>query len=191
MKMEIIKLVIQGAFAIPDAEEACVITLTDAREVRALSIVTDKPMANDIKFHQLNKDIKHPHLVDVMAGMIREQGSQNYRIVYEANGNIGPKAKLVNVSSEAEYSLPQDEAVLLAVAAGLEIFTNMEVLQNFSTPFSKDVMSVALPIVGLPDSLLKKALEKAVEEENYEGASFIRDEMKRRQEEKEEKDLTD
>ena len=108
-----------------------------------------------------------------------------------ANGNIGPKAKLVNATSGSAYSLPQDEAVLLAVTAGLEIFTNMEVLQKFTTPFRKDVMSVALPIVGLPDSLLKKALEKAVEEENYEGASFIRDEMKRRQEEKDEKNLTD
>lgn len=191
MKMEKIKLVYQGAFAIPDAEEACVVTLTDTQEVRALSIVTDKPMANEIKFHQLNKDIKHPHLVDVLAKMICEQGSQNYHVVFEANGKIGPKAKLVNVITSTEYSLPQDEAVLLAVAAGLEIFTNMEVLQNFTTPFSKDVMSVALPIVGLPDSLLKKALEKAVEEENYEGASFIRDEMKRRQEEKDEKNLND
>ena len=191
MKMEKIKLVYQGAFAIPDAEEACVVTLTDTQEVRALSIVTDKPMANEIKFHQLDKDVKHPHLVDVLAKMICEQGPQNYHVVFEANGKIGPKAKLVNVITSTEYSLPQDEAVLLAVAAGLEIFTNMEVLQNFSTPFSKNVMSVALPIVGLPDSLLKKALEKAVEEENYEGASFIRDEMKRRQEEKDEKDLTD
>ena len=40
MKMEKIKLVYQGAFAIPDAEEACVVTLTDAEEERALSIVT-------------------------------------------------------------------------------------------------------------------------------------------------------
>lgn len=38
MKMEKIKLVYQGAFAIPDAEEACVVTLTDAEEERALSI---------------------------------------------------------------------------------------------------------------------------------------------------------
>ena len=191
MKMEKIKLVYQGAFAIPDAEEAYVVTLTDTQEVRALSIVTDKPMANEIKFHQLDKDVKHPHLVDVLAKMICEQGPQNYHVVFEANGKIGPKAKLVNVITSTEYSLPQDEAVLLSVAAGLEIFTNMEVLQNFTTPFSKDVMSVALPIVGLPDSLLKKALEKAVEEENYEGASFIRDEMKRRQEEKDEKNLND
>lgn len=189
--MEKIKLVYQGAFAIPDAEEACVVTLTDTQEVRALSIVTDKPMANEIKFHQLDKDVKHPHLVDVLAKMICEQGPKNYHVVFEANGKIGPKAKLVNVITSNEYSLPQDEAVLLSVAAGLEIFTNMEVLQNFTTPFSKDVMSVALPIVGLPDSLLKKALEKAVEEENYEGASFIRDEMKRRQEEKDEKNLND
>lgn len=191
MKMEKIKLVYQGAFAIPDAKEACVVTLTDAEEERALSIVTDKPMANEIKFRQLDKDVKHPHLVDVLARMICEQGSQAYHVVFEANGNIGPKAKLVNATSGSAYSLPQDEAVLLALAAGLEIFTNMEVLQKFTTPFRKDVMSVALPIVGLPDSLLKKALEKAVEEENYEGASFIRDEMKRRQEEKDEKNLTD
>lgn len=191
MKMEKIKLVYQGAFAIPDAKEACVVTLTDAEEERALSIVTDKPMANEIKFRQLDKDVKHPHLVDVLARMICEQGPQAYHVVFEANGNIGPKAKLVNATSGSAYSLPQDEAVLLALAAGLEIFTNMEVLQKFTTPFRKDVMSVALPIVGLPDSLLKKALEKAVEEENYEGASFIRDEMKRRQEEKDEKNLTD
>ena len=191
MKMEKIKLVYQGAFAIADAEEACVVTLTDAEEERALSIVTDKPMANEIKFRQLDKDVKHPHLVDVLARMICEQGPQAYHVVFEANGNIGPKAKLVNATSGSAYSLPQDEAVLLALAAGLEIFTNMEVLQKFTTPFRKDVMSVALPIVGLPDSLLKKALEKAVEEENYEGASFIRDEMKRRQEEKDEKNLTD
>lgn len=189
--MEKIKLVYQGAFAIPDAEEAWVVTLTDAGEERALSIVTDKPMANEIKFRQLDKDVKHPHLVDVLARMICEQGPQAYHVVFEANGNIGPKAKLVNATSGSAYSLPQDEAVLLALAAGLEIFTNMEVLQKFTTPFRKDVMSVALPIVGLPDSLLKKALEKAVEEENYEGASFIRDEMKRRQEEKDEKNLTD
>lgn len=191
MKMEKIKLVYQGAFAIPDAKEACVVTLTDAEEERALSIVTDKPMANEIKFRQLDKDVKHPHLVDVLARMICEQGPQAYHVVFEANGDIGPKAKLVNATSGSAYSLPQDEAVLLALAAGLEIFTNMEVLQKFTTPFRKDVMSVALPIVGLPDSLLKKALEKAVEEENYEGASFIRDEMKRRQEEKDEKNLTD
>ena len=171
MKMEKIKLVYQGAFAIPDAEEACVVTLTDAEEERALYIVT--------------------HLVYVLARMICEQGPQAYHVVFEANGNIGPKAKLVNATSGSAYSLPQDEAVLLALTAGLEIFTNMEVLQKFTTPFRKDVMSVALPIVGLPDSLLKKALEKAVEEENYEGASFIRDEMKRRQEEKDEKNLTD
>ena len=189
--MEKIKLVYQGAFAIPDAEEACVVTLTDAQEKRALSIVTDKPMANEIKFRQLDKDVKHPHLVDVLARMICERGPQAYHVVFEANGNIGPKAKLVNATSGSAYSLPQDEAVLLAVTAGLEIFTNMEVLQKFTTPFRKDVMSVALPIVGLPDSLLKKALEKAVEEENYEGASFIRDEMKRRQEEKDDKNLTD
>ena len=190
MKMEKIKLVYQGSFAVPDVEEICVVTLSDTQEKRALSIVTDKPMANIIKHHHLEKDIKYLHLVDVLARMIREQGSQAYHIVFEC-GAMCPWAKLVNTTSGEEYSLPQDEAVLLAVAADLEIFTDMEVLETFSTPFSKDVMSVALPIGGLPIPFLMKALEKAIDEENYEGASLIRDEMKRRLEEKDEKNLND
>ena len=73
--------------------------------------------------------------------------------------------------------------MLLSLTSGFEMCAPLEVLQKFSTPFNKEVMSVALPIMSLPDSLLlQKALEKAVEEENYEGASFIRDEMKRREE---------
>ena len=190
MKMEKIKLVYKGSFEIPNVEEACIVTLTDTQEIRALSIVTDKAMANDIKFYQLDKDTKFPHLIDVLARMIREQGAQAYHIFFE-DGTVSPKAKLVNATSGSEYSLPQDEAVLLAVASGLEIFTNMEVLETFSTPFSKDVMSVALPIWGMPVPLLIKALKKAVEEENYEGASLIRDEMKRRLEELNEKNFDD
>ena len=186
MKMEKIKLVYQGSFEIPNAEDACVVSLSDTQEIRALSIVTDKAMANDIKFHQLAKNIKFPHLIDVLARMVSEQGPQAYHIFFE-DGTVSPKAKLVNATSGSEYSLPQDEAVQLAVAAGLEIFTDMEVLENYSTPFSKNVMSVALPIGQMPVSFLVEVMDKAVDAENYEEASLIRDELLRRLKEKKEK----
>ncbi len=184
--MEKIKLVYQGAFAIPHVEDACVITLSDTQEIRAISILTDMSIADNIKFHQLYKDINYPHLLDVLAKMIREQGPQAYHIVFEY-GTMNFKAKLVNATSGSEYSLPQDEAVQLAVAAGLEIFTDMEVLENYSTPFSKNVMSVALPIGQLPVSFLVEVMDKAVDAENNEEASLIRDELLRRLKEKKEK----
>ena len=39
---------------------------------------------------------------------------------------------------------------------------------------------MALPVNTITDDMLKSALEKAIQEENYELASHLRDEMKRR-----------
>lgn len=176
------RLVYKGTFSIPEADDACVITLTDMAETRALSIVLPKEMANEIKLHEKKADVTRNHLVDVFAQVMKDEDMTHYRIEFEGIQDRGFKAKLVNMESGNSYELVSETAVLLSLATGFEMCTSLEVLQKFSTPFNKEVMSVALPIMSLPDSLLQKALEKAVEEENYEGASFIRDEMKRREE---------
>lgn len=181
--MMMYRVIYNGTFSIPGADDACVITLTDGGETRALSVVTEKSMATEIRMHERKSRENETHLVDVMLGLLREQDeTARYRIVIKGVPEIGLKASLVNVSNDKSYDLRMDEAVLLSLAGGFEMCATLDVFQNFSTPFNKDVLSVALPIVGLPEPLLEQALQKAVEEENYEGASFIRDEMKRRKE---------
>ena len=174
------KLIYKGTFSIPEADDACIITLTDEGEKRALYIVLEKEMANEIKMHEKKMEDANCHLVDVFSKVLKDEGAVHYRIVFEGILNQGLKAKLVNVITDASYDIRPEMAVLLSLKTDFEMCTSLDVLQKFSTPYNKNVMSVALPIMSLPDSLLHKALEKAVEEENYEGASFIRDEMKRR-----------
>lgn len=174
------KLIYKGTFSIPEADDACIITLTDEGEKRALYIVLEKEVANEIKMHEKKMEDADCHLVDVFSKVLKDEGAVHYRIVFEGILNQGLKAKLVNVITDASYDIRPEMAVLLALKSDFEMCTSLDVLQKFSTPYNKNVMSVALPIMSLPDSLLHKALEKAVEEENYEGASFIRDEMKRR-----------
>lgn len=174
------KLIYKGTFSIPEADDACIITLTDEGEKRALYIVLEKEVANEIKMHEKKMEDANCHLVDVFSKVLKDEGAVHYRIVFEGILNQGLKAKLVNVITDASYDIRPEMAVLLALKSDFEMCTSLDVLQKFSTPYNKNVMSVALPIMSLPDSLLHKALEKAVEEENYEGASFIRDEMKRR-----------
>ncbi len=66
--MEKIKLVYQGAFAIPDAEEACVVTLTDTEGgTRALSIVTISRWPIKIKVSSARQGCKTCASVDVLA----------------------------------------------------------------------------------------------------------------------------
>ena len=174
------KLIYKGTFSIPEADDACIITLTDEGEKRALYIVLEREVANEIKMHEKKMEDANCHLVDVFSKVLKDEGAVHYRIVFEGILNQGLKAKLVNVITDASYDIRPEMAVLLALKSDFEMCTSLDVLQKFSTPYNKNVMSVALPIMSLPDSLLHKALEKAVEEENYEGASFIRDEMKRR-----------
>lgn len=174
------KLIYKGTFSIPEADDACIITLTDEGEKRALYIVLEREVANEIKMHEKKMEDANCHLVDVFSKVLKDEGAVHYRIVFEGILNQGLKAKLVNVITDASYDIRPEMAVLLSLKSDFEMCTSLDVLQKFSTPYNKNVMSVALPIMSLPDSLLHKALEKAVEEENYEGASFIRDEMKRR-----------
>lgn len=174
------KLIYKGIFSIPEADDVCLITLTDEGEKRALYIVLEKEMANEIKMYEKKMEDADCQLVDVFSKVLKDEGAVHYRIVFEGILNQGLKAKLVNTITDASYDIRPEMAVLLSLKSDFEMCTSLGVLQKFSTPYNKNVMSVALPIMSLPDSLLHKALEKAVEEENYEGASFIRDEMKRR-----------
>ena len=174
------KLIYKGIFSIPEADDVCLITLTDEGEKRALYIVLEKEVANEIKMHEKMMEDADCQLVDVFSKVLKDEGAVHYRIVFEGILNQGLKAKLVNTITDASYDIRPEMAVLLSLKSDVEMCTSLDVLQKFSTPYNKNVMSVALPIMSLPDSLLHKALEKAVEEENYEGASFIRDEMKRR-----------
>ena len=174
------RLIYKGIFSIPEADEVCLITLTDEGEKRALYIVLEKEVANEIKMHEKMMEDADCQLVDVFSKVLKDEGAVHYRIVFEGILNQGLKAKLVNTITDASYDIRPEMAVLLSLKSDFEMCTSLDVLQKFSTPYNKNVMSVALPIMSLPDSLLHKALEKAVEEENYEGASFIRDEMKRR-----------
>lgn len=174
------KLIYKGIFSIPEADDVCLITLTDEGEKRALYIVLEKEVANEIKMHEKMMEDADCQLADVFSKVLKDEGAVHYRIVFEGILNQGLKAKLVNTITDASYDIRPEMAVLLSLKSDFEMCTSLDVLQKFSTPYNKNVMSVALPIMSLPDSLLHKALEKAVEEENYEGASFIRDEMKRR-----------
>ena len=174
------KLIYKGIFSIPEADDVCLITLTDEGEKRVLYIVLEKEVANEIKMYEKKMEDADCQLVDVFSKVLKDEGAVHYRIVFEGILNQGLKAKLVNTITDTSYDIRPEMAVLLSLKSDFEMCTSLDVLQKFSTPYNKNVMSVALPIMSLPDSLLHKALEKAVEEENYEGASFIRDEMKRR-----------
>ena len=49
-----------------------------------------------------------------------------------------------------------------------------------SVPFAEDARGMSLPVNSISDDMLHQALDRAVADENYELASCLRDEIKRR-----------
>lgn len=177
------RLKYQGVFDIPEGDGTCVISLTDEGEKRAFTLLANRSIALDLKNHVNEMNDNSSRLVDVLCRVIGEDQWKNYFIRLEGLHDRGYKAYLCNREDGAEMILQPDEAVLLSLVAKIDIGASLETFQKYSMPFDRNVQTVALPILALPDSLLKKALEKAVNEENYESASFIRDEIKRREKE--------
>lgn len=177
-----IKLKYKGVFDIPDGEGSCVITLTDEGEKKALSIMTHRTLGLQLKAYSHDRKEALRSAVGVLAYILEEKKAlDQYHVCIDAKKDLGFNARLENELDNSSLPISPDEAVMLAVVTGMDMFATANAFQFFSTPYSQNAHMVALPILGLPDSMLKKALSQAVEDENYETASYIRDEMKRRE----------
>lgn len=177
-----VKLVYKGSFAIAESVDAGVIALTNEEETRVLTILTIPEVAMKIKDYEQHKNEERIGAVDVLAKILKEDDAARYEIEILGIKGVGLKTKLVNVDTDRSYLLQIEDAILLSLKNGYEILTSEEVIKNFSTPYEGGMQRVAIPILTLPDRLLELALQRAVEDEKYEDASYIRDEIKRREE---------
>ena len=57
-----------------------------------------------------------------------------------------------------------------------------------SVPFEEDPHKLTVPVNAISTDMLKKALDKAIDEENYELASHLRDELLNRNKENNKKE---
>ena len=78
------------------------------------------------------------------------------------------------------------DAILLAQIAQLEVFMEERLFMRQSVPYELGKSKVALPLNALTSEMLEEALQRAIENENYELASNLRDELNRRKENKDE-----
>ena len=72
------------------------------------------------------------------------------------------------------------DAILLAHFADIPIFIEEGLLLRQSVPYKEESVAVSVPVNVITTDMLKKALDKAISEENYEHASQLRDELQRR-----------
>ncbi len=87
------------------------------------------------------------------------------------------------MNRETGYQLPilAPDAVYLSVISDIPIFISTELMKRQSSKYT-GTTKLSLPVNTLSVTMLQDALDNAIKNENYELASNLRDELKRRKE---------
>ncbi len=179
--MRKVELRLNGVSEIVGSDQLGILLLTDLEQQRQLSIVCEKTMAVQIELHCKQMPMTEMMLPEVLCRLIKESLHTELEITITSLVAGQYKALLYDKNSADSFQIRASDAVLLHVAGHVPLFIDETLMDRQSVScHSSQMKGIHIPINTLSDDMLKNALHKAVLEENYEMASKLRDELRRR-----------
>lgn len=178
--MDKIRIRFKGITEITANDDIALLILVDDAEKVALTIVCDQMMRDQIALRIERKDITRTMLPETLSNILINQFGANLEIVLNDVQEGEYRAMVVNKTTYQPLSMRASDAILLHLISNIPLYATPELMRKQSVPFDKNGTRVALPYNSLSSRMLTKALQKAVEHEEYEVASQLRDELKRR-----------
>lgn len=166
--------------------DAYALVLEEVGGDRKLPIIIGALEAQAIKIVMMEYKMPRPLTHDLFLTLLKELGTNLMKVlIYKVkDGVFYSNLFLEKEGKEIKIDSRTSDAIALAMRWGCPIYTTAEIIESEqlheegNTAFSVNVNVVDLKV-------LREALAKAVEEENYEQASRLRDEIKRREQEEE------
>lgn len=101
------------------------------------------------------------------------------RIMHPNNGNTQALIDFELINEVVSIAVPISEAIVAALETKSSIWIDRARYEQL-THLSQDAHNMSLPINAMGSQLLEEALHAAVHEENFELATILRDELKKR-----------
>ena len=184
--MSLVKLRFKSVSEIVGNDDVGLLVLVTEDERRQLTIVCDKGMVYQFGLRKSEVPIKNKLLPEVLWQVVCRNVQTPFKVVINDIADGQYKTLLYNSDILQAYPVRASDGVLLAYIAKMPIYIEEQLLLRQSVPHDDNSTNVSIPVNVLSDEMLQKALDKAVSEENYEQASHLLDE-KRRREKKEHK----
>ncbi|HCD78216.1 MAG TPA: bifunctional nuclease [Prevotella sp.] len=178
--MNRIRLLFNNVSKILGNENIGLIVLTDELKTRQISIICDKNTreAIDMRIGKMpgNKEM----LPEVLTSLLKAKVEDKYEIDIEDVANGQYVTIIQDISNGDTFRVKASQAILLSIISGIPIYTTKELMQKQSNVFLGRGEKLSLPINVVTNSMLEESLKKAIEEENYEIASRLSEELKKR-----------
>ena len=174
--MERIKLRFENIQQVVGSSELSVLLLTDEGRKRALSVVCDEPITRQILMRLQNPDRCKNMLAEALMQMLT--GTYQMMIYGIHNGQY--QVVLADEDFVQSTRIRMSDAALLSIISETPLYIESQLFQRQSVPYDEHARGISIPINAMDAPRLQMALKQAIEEENYELASQLRDELKRR-----------
>jgi len=175
-----IRLKFKSISEIVGSDEMGLLILTDETDQRQIAVPCDKAMIREFSLRMNHASVVGRLLPEVLWHVVAMQTDLQFEILINGIIEGQYRALLVNLETHEPVAIRMSDAVLLAHIARLPIYIDEELMEKQSVPYSQEARGVAIPVNTISTEMLKDALEKAIEEEKYELASHLRDELRRR-----------
>lgn len=178
--MNKIRLVLKGVSEIVGDDNLGLLILTDIAQTRQLSIICDKQMEYQFGLRMSKAPVANIMLPEVMAQVISRQTTLNIELqIYDiVDGQY--QASLVNNDTLQTVPIRASDAILFSFVSHCPLYIEERLMMRQSVPYSTNSPGMAIPVNSISNSMLQSALKKAIQEENYELASHLYEEMQRR-----------
>ncbi|MCD8297784.1 MAG: DUF151 domain-containing protein [Prevotella sp.] len=173
------QLFFRGVSEILGSEDLGLLIFSDNMKERQISIVCDKSMALQIEFRLKRLPITNIMLPEVLCKLLNIH-DLNLEIIIDDLVDGQYRTILYNTETMEPMLIRASDAVLLSIVADIPIFMDTKLYRQQSVHYSINSRGVSLPVNTISDKMLQSALDKAIADENYELASHLRDEQKRR-----------
>lgn len=158
-----------------------IILLKDVEGRRQFTIICDRAMAVQIELHAKQLPITSIMLPDVFCRIIKESCGVELEIVVTGLVDGHYSTVLRNSNTQETFAIRASDAVLAHVSGGIPMYVEEKLMTKQSVDYvSSKTNSVAIPNNTLSSDMLKDALDKAILEENYEFATLLQNEQRRR-----------
>lgn len=178
--MDKVKLKLIGISEIVGLKDIVLLALVDENDRRQLIVTCDTDMRKQIQLRMMDRQNLDNRYPEVMASLLKTYGHQNLEVLIKGQRDGEYITVLCDSKEGREWPIRCSDGILFSLISECPLFATFEVMLRQSVPFLPGSTKVALPINVITDEMLQTSLSKAIECEDYEMASNLRDELKKR-----------
>lgn len=188
-----IKLKVQGVTDISADSQLSLLIVTDEDEKRQIAIMIDACMRHEIALRRGKyvgdennrirvRDFLKTSLPETISAVIKYMTDIELAVVIVSVYDGEYKALLEDKNTGTSFPIRVSDGILLSYAdRHIPLYIEESLWNHQSTPYmGEDAKGVSLPLNILTTDMLKAAMQKCIDEEKYEMAEQLKQELNRR-----------